>query len=110
MANYPSFKQIIGSEAIPRSGISIDIASNGDVRGQILHSSDRKSFTVLHLLNSTDKSTLDTFYSTNKALEITLTWSADSQNYNCIFMNAPKYTPIGASYFRVLVALTQKDI
>ena len=109
MANYPSISQIIGSEATQQSGIRIDRASNGDVRGQILYSSDRKNFRVLHYVNSTDKSTLDTFYSTNKALEITFTWSADSQNYNCIFMDAPKYTPRKAGWFDVEVMLAQKD-
>ena len=109
MANYPSLDQLVGSEATPQSGIRIDKASNGDVRSQILYSADRKNFRVLHRLNSTDKGTLDTFYTTNKALELTFTWSADSQNYNCIFADAPKYTPQKASWFLVEVNLMQKD-
>lgn len=109
MANYPSLSQLVGSEATPQSGIRIDRASNGDVRSQILYSADRKDFRVRHRLNSTDKATLDTFYAANKALEITFTWSADSQNYNCIFTDAPKYTPRGAGWFDVEVFLAQKD-
>ena len=110
MANsYPSLAQLVGSEATPQSGIRIDRASNGDVRSQILYSADRKDFRLLHRLDSTDKATLDTFYTTNKALEITLLWSADSQSYNCIFIDAPKYTPLGYSEFNVAVNLAQKD-
>jgi len=109
MANYPSFTQKIGSKAEPKSGIQIDIASNGDVRGQILHSADRKIFYVEHFLSASEKSTLDTFYSTNKALEISFTWAGDSQSYNCIFMDAPRYVPCGASRYKVSVVLVQKD-
>lgn len=109
MANYPNFAQLVGSRAIPQSGIRVDRASNGDVRSQILYSADRKDFIVLHDLGSTDKGTLDTFYSTNKALELTFTWLADSQNYNCSFKDAPQYTPLGYSRFAVEVNLAQKD-
>lgn len=109
MANYPDFGQLVGSEATPQSGIRVDRASNGDVRSQILYTADRKIFKVVHRLDSTDKATLDSFYSTNKALEITFTWKADGLNYNCIFMDAPKYTPISGGYFDVTVMLAEKD-
>ena len=111
MANYPSIAQLVGSKATPQSGIRLDRASNGDVRQQIIYSADRKDFKVVHQVDATDKSTLDTFYSTNKALAVTLTWTADEQNYNCIFAEngAPDYTPRGNGLWDVVVLLAQKD-
>jgi len=112
MANaYPSFGQVkAGSDVIPHSGTRIDRASNGDVRGQILYSAVRQVFKVIHSLDATQKGTLDTFYTNNADLEITFTWAVDSAAYNCIFMDAPKYTPITTSLFRVEVMLAQKDV
>jgi hypothetical protein len=109
MATYPSFAQKIGSKAEPKGGIRIDTASNGDVRGQILHSADRKIFSVNHNLDSTDKATLDAFYSTNKALAFSFTWAGDAQDYNCIFMDAPQYVPCGAGRYKVSVMMAQQD-
>lgn len=109
MATYPSFAQWIGSAATPMSGIRADRASNGDIRAQILHSADRKIFKVLHRLTTSEKGTLDTFYTTNKALELTFVWKGDDVSYNCIFLDAPQYTPRGAGRFNVMVMLAQKD-
>ncbi len=107
---YPAFPQLIGSKAEPKSGIRIDRGSCGDVRSQILYSADRKIFTVKHRLKSADKDTLDSFYNDFKALEFTFTWAADNQNYDCIFMDAPQYIPIGAGWFDVTAFLAQTTI
>ncbi len=109
-AVYPSELEFCkGSIAIPKSGIRIDYASNGDPHGQILHSSDRQGFRLIHrAINLTNKAILDDFYTTNKALESTLPW-IDDVGYNCIFADAPKYTPLGASLFDVEVNFVQKD-
>ena len=109
MANYPSIEQRVGSKATPQSGIRLDRASNGDVRTQILYSADRKDFKIVHLVDSTEKSTLDTFYTTNKALAVTLAWTADGQSYNCVFVEAPDYTPRGNGLWDVVVLLSQQD-
>ena len=113
MANaYPSSLGQVkaGSDVIPQSGTRIDRASNGDVRGQILYSALRQVFKVIHYLTAAQKTTLDTFYTTNAALEITFTWAIDSAAYNCIFMDAPKYTHITTTLSRVEVMLAQKDV
>ena len=106
---YPNFDQLVGTEGIAQSGIRIDRASNGDVRSQVLYSSDRWEFTVKHLLTSSQKTTLDDFYSTNKELEFTFPWDDDGEGYNCIFVDKPRYTLVGPSLYDTTVLLAQKD-
>jgi len=109
VASYPSIEQRVGSKPTPQSGIRPDRASNGDIRTQILYSGDRKDFKVVHQVDATEKSTLDTFYATNKGLAVTLTWAADGQEYNCVFTDAPDYTPRGDGYWDVVVLLSEQD-
>lgn len=111
MAAYPSGLAIcLDSSFVTQDGICIARASNGDVRGQILYTADRKDFTLVHkAIDATDKATLDTFYTTNKALEFTMTW-IDSVEYNCIFVPRPiKYTLLGGSRYTAQVSMVQKD-
>lgn len=109
-AVYPAdLSFCLDTEVITQSGIRIDRASNGDVRGQVLYDDDRKDFSLVHkAIDLTDKDLLDTFYTTNKALEFTLPW-IDDVGYNVMFAGAPKYTLLGGSRYTARVPLVQKD-
>jgi hypothetical protein len=108
---YPAaFGQVKnGSEVIQQTGTQVFRASNGDVRVQILGTAHRHDFKVVHYLNATDKATLDTFYTDYADSEFTFVWAVDSEDYNVVFMDAPKIIPITTNLFRCEVTLLEKD-
>ena len=107
MASYPDLMTDYGVDADPIDMISIDRAEDGSARGRA-YGDDKASFTVTHpRLNSTDKSTLDTFYSTNRLLEFTYTSKHDGASYTCIFRRAPKYERHPGSYWTATVEIEQ---
>ncbi|MCK4815004.1 hypothetical protein KA005_04465 [bacterium] len=109
-AVYPSELYFSGrTEINPQSGIRIDRASNGDVRGQSPYSADRNDLILIHpAIDATNKALLDSFYTTNKILEFTLPW-IDDTGYNYIFAGAPRYKLLGGSRYDATVPLAQKD-
>jgi hypothetical protein len=88
MAAYPSFPQLAGSKAIPRDDIETDYAVNGALQQRSYYTSLKRDFAIKHLLNNTDVATHRSFYTTNRILQCTFTFSGTS--YNVRFKGPPR--------------------
>ncbi len=92
MATYPSFGVQINSSVKVEEGYEPVRATNGSLKIRRMFASPKRTFDIEHWLDSSEKSTLDTFYSTNKGLNVTLVWAGDGQSYTVRFVDAPQYT------------------
>ena len=101
MAAYPFTTFSAGSVAEQDDGRVLVRATNGALKSRILYSSDKKKFTLNHRIKSADKTTLDSFYGTNKA--ITWTLAFDGGTSTCIFARPPQYRPQPGSIYLVTV-------
>jgi len=107
MASYPDLMTGYGGDADPIDMVKIDRAEDGTARGRA-YGADKARFTVTHpRLNSTDKSTLATFYSTNRLLEFTFASKHDGVTYTCIFSKPPQYERHPGSYWTATVEMEQ---
>jgi hypothetical protein len=107
MANYPTLPTEAGSDPEPLDQIKADRAEDGTARVRSL-GSDKMRFRVVHpLIDSTDKSTLSTFYSTNRLLEVSYTSPSDGSVYTCIFTKPPSYERINRARWTATVMLEE---
>ena len=76
MAAYPSIPFSFGSDAPIKDGIIVDRAMSGAGKARNLFTAKKRAFTLVHrAVSATDKGTLETFYDTNSALSVSLTWT-----------------------------------
>lgn len=106
MANYPAFFTIDDSTATPENGMEPERASNGALRLRRLWTADKRSFEIGHVLTPAEKTTLDSFYATNRDLDVTYRWPGDGSSYTVRFVAPPRYTPRGGR-FEVRVRLME---
>ena len=107
MAAFPTLKQSPKTRVIPiSSGRQLDMSTNGTIRGRDLHSATAFDIDLVNILvTDAEKSTLETFYDTNKNLAITWTDAGDSQVYDAVFVAAPQYTWTSHGYWDVRTRL-----
>jgi hypothetical protein len=93
VASYPTLGGGIrqGSQEIWDDDLLSDRSVNGSVRARAFFASKKRRFLVKHLLNATDRATLETFYDTNRALVLTFTWPPSGVVYSCVFARAPRF-------------------
>lgn len=109
MANYPSFPFLLdgsGEEWI--DDINADRSVSGGVKVRSFFTAKKRRFTLSHLLNASDRSTLQSFYDTNRILLVTLTWTPDGQTYDVLFDGPPKFDYLTPTLARVTVKLLQQ--
>lgn len=99
MANYPTFAQVVGSTAAPKSGIRVDRATSGKARAQVFYTADLYDFVVKHLLDETDRDSLLSHYSGDKENTFLFTWKGDDTAYTVLYTNKPQVKPIGNGYY-----------
>jgi len=94
MADYPvtTLGLRIGSTEEWIDDVVADRTVNGAVKVRALYSGKKRKFLLRHLLNSSQRGTLQTFYDTNRLLVVTLLWPVDSVSYSCVFARAPRYS------------------
>ena len=92
MAAYPTLPWLREGTAVDRDGGTEPVrASNGVLKVRIMYSAVKMSVTASHWLTDAQKSTLESFYGTNKALDVTLTLPTDGASYTVRFAGAPVY-------------------
>jgi hypothetical protein len=107
MATYPDLMTAYQSDPEPINSISIDRAEDGTARGRA-YGDDKVKIKVVHpRLTSANKSTLVTFYGTNRLLEFTFASKTDGVSYTCIFSKAPRYERHPGSYWTATVEMEQ---
>jgi len=92
VASYPltTLGLRIGSDEEWIDDLVSDRSINGSVKVRALYSGKKKKFLLVHLLNSAQRITLETFYDTNRLLVVTLLWPPDGVTYSCLFAKAPR--------------------
>ena len=108
MAAYPSLAQLVGSTEEWVDDVEVDRAVGGSTKARSFFPAKKRRFTIKHVLTAADRSTLQTFYNTNRALAVTLTWTGDSQAYTCLFEQAPRLDYIGGGLAKVEVRLVEQ--
>lgn len=106
MATYPRFFTLSDSQAVPQSGITPERATNGKLVVRQLWPDDKHDFDIGHVLTAAQKTELDNFYATNKALAVDFRWAPTGVTYSVLFVAPPRYTPRGR-YFEARVRLSQ---
>jgi hypothetical protein len=108
MANYPSLTQTAESGEDWIDDNAIDRSVNGTAKGRIFFTTKKRGFSIRHVLTAAEKSTLASFYDTNRALYVTLTWAGDGAQYDCLFERPPQFRYLGAGLWDAEVRLLQK--
>lgn len=104
---YPTLDTDYGSDPDNATQLSIDRAEDGTARARS-YGGDKVRFKLVHGgMDATDKSTLDTFYSTNRLLPITYVSPADGVSRTCIFAARPEYKREPGSYWTATVLLEE---
>jgi hypothetical protein len=99
MAAYPSFNVQRSSPGPSRSdGHDVVRATNGVLKMRRLYSATKSDFTIDHWLTSAEKTTLDSFYTTNRDLDVTYTSPEDSVAYTVRFAAPPQYVRMPGWY------------
>lgn len=92
MAAYPSFGHLRSGPGPSRSdGQEIVRASNGALKVRRLYSATKSDFAIDHMLSAAEKTTLDSFYTTNRDLDVSYTSPEDGATYTVRFAAPPQY-------------------
>ncbi len=113
MANYPSLPQGRESTWVPDSGTITDISQSGLIRTRRLYDTSVWTGKIIHHITSeADRTTLKTFYTTNRDLEFTFAYasdpSAEAVTYTCRFVDEPMFIWRGSDYWEAHVEMYGK--
>lgn len=109
MATYPTLSQSYESDRQRLDGILTDEGGDGSLWVRQSYPTDKYAFTVIHIVDATQKATLEAFYSTNKALQFDLVFRDDMTAYTgCVFVKSPQYKLISRRQWRATVQIRQQ--
>src|SRR5574337_1858189 len=106
MAAYPAFGVLRSGPGPSRSDGQEPVrATNGALKVRRLYSAPKSDFQIDHMLTAAENATLDTFYSTNRDLDVSYTSPEDGAVYTVRFAAPPQYVrmpmPDGRSHRRM---------
>ena len=117
MAAYPSYPQLIDSREEWVDDLVADRSVSGGVKVRSMFTAKKRRFLLRHRLTKaqvytdylgTAANALQTFYDTNRALTVTMTWTPDATVYTCLFAGAPRVTWFSPNIADVEVELLQQ--
>mgnify|MGYP006911039222 FL=1 len=110
MATYPSLKQTYESDRQRLDGIVADEGGDGSLWVRQMYPADKHSFSVVHVVNASEKSTLEAFYSANKALQFDFVFRDElTTTYTgCVFIKSPQYKLMSRGTWRATVQIRQQ--
>lgn len=82
---YPSYAQLVGSQFRTLTDRKVVRDSGGGARVSSYYDAIKHAFTVRHRLNTSDLSTLMTFFASNQTASFAFTWSGDATEYTVVF-------------------------
>lgn len=92
MAAYPSYHwQRNGTKTDIEAGINPVRASNGTLKVRRLYSADKRAWQITHWLTGAERTALESFYGTNRMLNVDLTPPDTGGTYTVRFAAAPQY-------------------
>lgn len=104
---YPSFAQLVGSDAEILSDRVVTRDAGGTARASSFYDAVKRSFTVRHKLSTADAATLEAYYEANQTGSFDFTWSLNGTTYTCIFGRGGVRIVPGAVYHDATVDLEQ---
>jgi hypothetical protein len=107
MASYPKFPILDTSNVTRVDGYIPVRATNGMLRVRKTMTSEKREFTIDHFLGKTDKETLESFFQTNKTLDVTLSWPGEASTFTVRFVAAPEYVATQNYLYKVRVRVAQ---
>ena len=110
MATYPSLKQTYESDRQRLDGIVADEGGDGSLWVRQMYPTDKYAFTVTHVVTASEKSTLEAFYSANKALQFDFVFRDElTTTYTgCVFIKSPQYKLMSRGTWRATVQIRQQ--
>lgn len=100
MANYPTsgpgFFQREGSREEWLDDVEIDRSVNGVVKGRSFYTVKKRVWTIEHIMNNTDRLTLEAFYDANRTIPFIFLWMGNNTSYTALFARAPQLKYKGA--------------
>ena len=94
MATFPTLSHgpSVNSDEMTVDDIQADRATNGAPRIRAMFTAPKKTFSIVYQgMTSTDKSTVETFYTTNRLISFVFVWAADGVSYTVYFSGPIKY-------------------
>ena len=110
MADYPTFPQVVGSNEIVDDGTAVDKAESGKPRFRSFYTQIRRSWVIVHDVDTTDKDTIMAFHVSNQFVSFTFDWEGDNPatEYTVRFDGPPQPKPYQADgQFKVTVKLVE---
>lgn len=106
MANYPSITLAQESNEELLDDVATDRAVDGSAKVRAFYTAAKRRFQVRHrMISASDKSTLLTFYGSNRATTITFSWGGT--NYTCVFASPPRFSPAGGALWNADLTLEE---
>lgn len=102
MADYPDLPQVIGSKRLSNDGTVFDQAESGKPRLRQYFTQVRRTFSILHDIDGTDKDAIISHYDGDKENVFNFTFKGDDVVYNCRYLGVPNESPVpGTDRWRV---------
>lgn len=96
MADYPAtLPTLNGAIEEWTDGLQTDRSVSGGVRVRVMFTAKKRTFKIKHVVTAALKTTLQSFYDTNRALSFNYTWGGVT--YVCVFGSAPTFTQLTGS-------------
>ncbi len=107
MPTYPNLGQDINSTETVLDDVQLEYAANGKLRGRAFYAAPKKEFSVVHTCTTADKTTLESFYNTNRVTSFDFTWIIDNTSHTCRFKGPPQFSMIGGEFWTATVPLAK---
>lgn len=106
MAAYPTLTTSVRSTRAIHSGLQMDQAEDGTLRGRTLYSSSYYEFTVVHeRVDATDRDSVLSHFASNLGAAVSYTWPDDSAAYTVYYAAAPQVVNEDAGRYTVTTRL-----
>ncbi len=107
MPTYPVMGQGIDSTEVLVDLAMSERGNSNVLRKRDFSTSDKRVFTITHIVNSTDRVTLYNFYTTNRLVSFDFTWVGNGVTYTCMFTAPPSFINVGGSFWQVTQYLAE---
>lgn len=108
MATYPDLPTRRGSDPEPITKLDIDRAEDGTARARSYHAADKSQISVEHpFLDTTDKATLDDFYTANRLLAFDYESPSDGVTRAMLFVSPIRYRAEPGNRFTATVEMVE---
>lgn len=105
MATFPSMIQMYGSGYSSDEGFRVSRSESGKPKIRSYYTGTVKSFVMQFYITPAEKTTLESFYTTNKKIPFDFVFAGDGITYSCRFIDAIQYKPSAGDRWDVQVKM-----